>query len=235
MNDDPQTPLTLKLYGHDTSPYVRRIRVLLAEKGLPFQRDPASWSAPDSAAMQLNPLQRVPVLADEAPGGTTGLFDSKLIAAYLFDRYPQVAPAPSGMLTLQATLFHPEHRYEDENLLLILDGAVDSAINVFLLELDGIPRAQSPYIKRQVDRIDRCLRHIDARLAGRTTIHAGAFGFVDLALACHLDWLVFRDRYPVRTLPNLAAFLDAHAGRPSLESTHPRHAASAAPPKTPVR
>ena len=52
----------LKLYGHDTSPYVRRIRVLLAELGLPFVRDSRSWTVADADVLKLNPCLRVPAL-----------------------------------------------------------------------------------------------------------------------------------------------------------------------------
>src|SRR5690348_14446578 len=105
------------LYGHDTSPYVRRVRVLLAEKGLPFERDADSWTKPSAAVLRLNPMLRVPALVDEGQA----LLDSKVIAAYLCERYPQPPPPPpAGHLPLQPTLWHPEHRWDDENTLLAI-------------------------------------------------------------------------------------------------------------------
>ena len=71
------------LYGHDTSPYVRRVRALLAELGLPFDRDMNSWSVPDATVLRINPMLRVPALVD---GGQV-LLDSRLIATYLYERY----------------------------------------------------------------------------------------------------------------------------------------------------
>jgi glutathione S-transferase len=228
--------MKLKLYGHDTSPYVRRIRVLLAEKGLPFKRDTASWSAPGAEVLRINPLLRVPALVDETAGadGAQTLLDSKLIATYLYDRYPQVPSAPPGHLPLQATLFDPTQRYDDENLLVTVDGAADSAINLFVLELDGVKREQAPYLQRQAQRIESCLRYLDDRLGGRATLHDDVLSFTDIALVCHFDWMLFRDRYPVRKHENLARFLDAHRDRPSLIATHPSKATSTALPKTPA-
>ena len=55
----------MKLYGHDTSPYVRRVRVLLTELGLPFERDANGWSNPSEAFLRINPLLRVPALEDD--------------------------------------------------------------------------------------------------------------------------------------------------------------------------
>ena len=230
--------MALKLYGHDTSPYVRRVRILLAEKGLEFTRDADSWSTPNAEITRLNPMLRVPALVDDAVKSANGapqqLLDSKTIAAYLYDRYPQVAAAPAGRPALQGSMFHPAHRYDDENTLLAIDTGLDSAINLFLLELDGVPRESSPYLQRQAERLRRCLGFIDERLAGRTTLHDGSFGFVDIAITCALDWFVFRKRYPVHEHANLVRFLDAHRERPAIAATHPSLAQNAAPPKTPA-
>jgi glutathione S-transferase len=222
----------MKLYGHDTSPYVRRVRVLLAEKGLPFERDSDSWTKPDAQVMRINPMLRVPVLTD----GEQTLLDSKLIAAYVYERHPEPPPPPpAGHLPLQATLWHREHRWEDENTLLALDAGLDSAINVFVLELDGIRAEQSAYLGRQHERLRNCLTYIENKLAGKTCFHAGVFSALDIALVCALDWLKFRNRYPISEHAGLVAFLAAHHSRPSLAQTHPDKAPKAALPKTPSR
>ena len=223
----------LKLYGHDTSPYVRRIRVLLAELGLPFVRDPRSWTVADADVLRLNPCLRVPAL--EAPrdgGGTQLLLDSRIIAAFLYAQ-PGRSPAPlaDSQLPLAPTLFHDAARWDDENALSILDAAQDSLINLFVLELDGITPAQSPYLQRQYARVQSCLGWLDARLGDHALFHADRFSYLDIALACSLDWAQFRDRYPVRQHRNIARALDLHAERPSLSTTHPRLAANAALPK----
>ncbi len=224
--------MALKLYGHDTSPYVRRVRVLLAEKALPFTRDLDSWSVPTAEVLRLNPILRVPVLLDtESKNGQPQyLLDSKLIAAYLYERFPSAPPAAFSP-PIQATLFHPAHRYDDENALLCLDAATDSAINIFLIEQSGIQREKVPYLLRQSERIKRCLAWLDERLAGGATFHEGMFGFLDIALTCALDWFLFRERYPVHDHKNLSRFLATHRERPTLAATHPSLAQNAAPPK----
>jgi len=225
--------MTLKLYGHDTSPYVRRVRVLLAEKGLAFERDANSWTVPDAEVLRINPMLRVPALVDSdgRDGKPQYLLDSKLIATYLYDRYSHPQGRGTGEPPLQATLFHPAHRYDDENALLCIDAATDSAINLFLLELDGIPKERAPYLKRQAERVQSCLSWLNERLAGRATFHDRSFGFLDIALSCALDWMLFRQRYPAREHEHLARFLDAHRDRPTLADTHPSRAAVSGPPK----
>ncbi len=218
----------MKLFGHDTSPYVRRARILLAEKAIPFERDPAGWVSPSEELTRLNPLMRVPALLHDGQV----VLDSRLIAVYLYERFPEAPPAPpAGHLPLQATLWSPAHRYDDENHLLAVDAALDSAINLFLMEQDGVLPAASAYLRRQGQRIARALGFVDTLLAGKTTLHEGVLSFTDVALCCALDWMTFRKRYDVAQHGNLARFLAAHQDRPSLRSTHPSLAAPAPPPR----
>lgn len=223
----------LKLYGHDTSPYVRRIRVLLAELGLPFVRDSRSWTVADADVLKLNPALRVPALEAPREDGTTQLLlDSRIIAAFLYaqpGRFPSTASG--AQVPIASSLFLETSRWDDENALSILDAAQDSLINLFVLELDGITKAQSPYLQRQYARAESCLRWLDDRLGTCDTFHAGSFGYLDIALSCSLDWMLFRDRYPVQQHANLARAIERQAQRPSLLQTHPRLAASAALPK----
>lgn len=218
----------MKLFGHDTSPYVRRVRVLLSELAVPFERDTMSWVAPTEEFQRLNPIQRVPALLDEGQA----ILDSKLIAAYVYDRPATAVPAPPpGHAPIQATLWHPAHRYADENFVLTLDAAVDSAINVFLLEQDGILPAAAPYLQRQVRRIGTCLEWLDQQLRDRDTLHDGVFSFADVSLMCALEWLTFRKRHDVSQHEHLHRFVSRHQARPALAATHPRHAAPSPPPR----
>ena len=224
---------TLKLYGHDTSPYVRRIRVLLAELGHAFVRDDRSWTVADADVLRLNPALRVPAMAATVEGATTQLLlDSRIIASYVFSLPAPKPPAPpTGMPAMATTMFDARTRWDDENTLSVIDAAQDSLINLFVLELDGITRDRSAYLQRQMQRATDCLRWIDARLAGCDTFHEGVWSYLDIALACSADWMLFRERYPVLQHENLARVLAKHADRPSLSTTHPRLAASAALPK----
>jgi hypothetical protein len=56
-------------------------------------------------------------------------------------------------------------------------------------------------------------------------------GYLDIALCCSLEWMLFRQRYPARQHYNLARFLDSNAGRKTLRETHPSLAQNTAMPK----
>jgi glutathione S-transferase len=214
----------MKLFGHDTSPYVRRVRVLLAEMGVPFERDRHGWMDASEEMLRLNPLMRVPVLLDEDRGGQT-LVDSKLVADYLYGLRAAgtlgAEAAPAVDPPLQATLWRAGRRYDDENVVLTVDGGIDSAINVFLLERDGVRPAPGSYLERQEVRVGRCMTWLDGLYAGRDTLGDGAFAFADIAVVCALDWLTFRKRYDVSRHENLCRMAERHRARPSLATTHP--------------
>jgi hypothetical protein len=70
----------LKLFGHDASPFVRRVRVVLAELQIPFERDPHGWQDPAAEFVAASPIQRVPML-DLGPGSPVRhVFESRVIA-----------------------------------------------------------------------------------------------------------------------------------------------------------
>jgi glutathione S-transferase len=213
----------MKLFGHDTSPYVRRVRVLLAELGVPFERDVHGWQDAVEEMLRRNPLMRVPVLVDEARGDQM-LVDSKLMAAYLYEHSAAAPAAPAGHVPLQPTLFREGRRYDDENVLLVVDGALDSAINVFLMERDGVLPAASSYLERQQHRVERCLIWLERAYDGRTTLGDGVVSFTDLSVVCALDWMTFRKRYDVTRHPALCGVAERHRDRPSLAATHPSQA-----------
>ena len=83
----------LKLFGHDASPYVRRVRVVLAELRIPFERDTHGWQDPAAEFVAASPIQRVPML-DLGPGAPVRhVFESRVITALLSSLPP---PRPEG-------------------------------------------------------------------------------------------------------------------------------------------
>ncbi|MGH7283071.1 MAG: glutathione S-transferase family protein [Polyangiaceae bacterium] len=213
----------MKLFGHDTSPYVRRVRALLHELGAECDRDTAGWMEPSAAMLEANPIAKVPALEVNENGQDLVLVDSKTIADWLLARHGVKVSAPASP-PFQATLFHPAHRYEDENVLTIADAALDSAIQIFLFERDKITPETAPYLKRQNERVGKCLAWLDARYADRVTLHDDVLSFIDLGLYCALDWFEFRKRLDFSSYRNLVAFKSAQKQRASLAATDPRAA-----------
>jgi glutathione S-transferase len=214
----PEVPV-LKLFGHDASPYVRRVRIVLAELGIPFERDTRGWQDPAPELVASSPIQRVPML-DLGPGASVRhLFDSRVIAGLLFG-LPHAPPA--GDPPFQDALLEPSLALLDQNVLSVTDAALDSLVNVFMLENDGIRAEQSSYLQRQGTRARGCLDWLERTYRGRRTLAPGRLAYADVAVITLLGWIRFRKRLDLGSWPGLLAVEAAHAGRPSIASTQPR-------------
>jgi glutathione S-transferase len=208
----------MKLFGHAPSPFVRRIRVLLDELGIAYDRDPSGWQEPSAEFVAATPVRRVPML-DRGPERTTRyVYDSRVIAGVLYGE--RIAPN-AGPPPFQATLYEANLGDEDQNIVTTVDAAVESLVNVFLLEKDGITGAQAPYLMRQVERAKGCFAWLDATYGGKTTITPGVLAFTDVAVACAVDWVGFRQRLDLTPYPHVRAVAEAHRERPSFVSTRP--------------
>src|SRR5690348_15276195 len=70
----------MKLIGSIASPYVRKVRIVMAEKKLDYEFVLENVWAADSNIQQSNPLGKVPCLIMEDGGA---MFDSRVIVEYL--------------------------------------------------------------------------------------------------------------------------------------------------------
>jgi glutathione S-transferase len=187
--------MTIKLYGTYTSPYVRHCRIALAET----RRDYELIETDYAQSARLAPAKRVPVLET----GDRTLNDSLSILKYVRES--------------DGRAFLPD--VDDCDLFALTNTALDTAINLFLLEKDGLTPAQSGYLGRQRERVDDILATLNRRAPdlGRTTRD---FTDGELRLGCFLDWALFRRRIDLSEHLELAAFLrrlneyDVFAGTP---------------------
>jgi glutathione S-transferase len=86
-------PEPVRIIGSYLSPYVRKVLVVLHEKGIPYGIDPIVPFFGDERFSALSPLRRIPVLIDDR----VTLSDSSVICQYLEDRYPEPALYPADV------------------------------------------------------------------------------------------------------------------------------------------
>src|SRR5574343_1237550 len=105
----------MKLFGSTTSPYVRKARIVMAEKKLEFQLVPEDpWSA-DTKVVEANPLGKVPCLVME---GGEAVFDSRVIVEYLDTLSPVGKLIPTS----------GRERVEVKTWEALADGLLDGAL-----------------------------------------------------------------------------------------------------------
>ncbi|EKU83535.1 glutathione S-transferase [Massilia sp. UYP32] len=201
----------MKLIGSVTSPYVRKVRVVMADKKLDYSFIQENVWAADTTIQQTNPLGKVPCLVME--DGST-LYDSRVIAEYL------------DTLTPVCKLLPPNGRDRAEVKVweALADGVLDAAVLV-RLETTLRPEAQqSPeWIARQWGKVHAGLRVMSERL-GESAFSAGNhYSLADVAVGCALGWIAFRfpDIDWRGDYPNLARLFDKLSERQSFKDTVP--------------
>lgn len=203
----------MKLIGAITSPYVRKVRIVMAEKKLDYQFVQEDvWSA-DTRIGASNPLGKVPCLVME---GGEAVFDSRVIVEYLDTLSPvgKLIP-PSG-----------RERAEVKTWEALADGVLDAAI-LARLEATWAGRTEAQrsqaWIDRQLGKIDGALRSMSQGLGDKPFCSGIHFSLSDVAAGCALGYLDFR--FPQidwrGSYPNLVRLSDKLALRQSFADTLP--------------
>ncbi|WP_341684744.1 glutathione S-transferase N-terminal domain-containing protein [Limnohabitans sp.] len=203
----------MKFIGAVTSPYVRKVRVVLAEKKLDYEFVTEDvWSA-DTRIAESNPLGKVPCLIMD---GQEAMFDSRVIVEYL-DTLSPVGKliAPSG-----------RPRAEVKTWEALADGLLDAAI-LARLEATWPGRTDSQrspaWIDRQMGKIDEALAAMSRGLGDKAFCSGIYLSLSDIAVGCALGYLDFR--FPQldwrNRHPNLHKLMDKLMQRQSFIDTAP--------------
>ncbi len=196
----------MKLYGNETSPYVRKVRVLALEKGIDCPLVKAEYTDPASPVHKLNPLGKIPVL--ERNEGS-GLIDSPVIAEYI-DSLKAPALIPAG----------GESRWQALHIQALADGVVDATV-ARMIEFRRPPEQQATAtVQKQETKVARGLDWAEAQVRGKTWLVENRLTIADIALGVALDYIDFRYPHDWRSrCPQLAAWHKKIIQRPSFVST----------------
>ncbi|MDP3539275.1 MAG: glutathione S-transferase [Azonexus sp.] len=201
----------MKLIGSHTSPFVRKVRIVLAEKKIEYDFVIDSPWLEDSKVPNINPLGKIPVLVldDDTP-----LFDSRVIVEYIDNVTPnsKLFPAPN------------RERTEVKRWEALADGLCDAAVNA-LLEAKRPKKEQSPaWIARQQDKVNRSLEFMSEQLGEKSFCMGTHLSMADLATGTALGYLCFRfaEINWQDSHPNLAKLYAKLMQRPSFADTVPK-------------
>jgi glutathione S-transferase len=203
----------MKLIGAVTSPYVRKVRIVMAEKKLDYQFISEDvWSA-QTRIQESNPLGKVPCLIME---GGEAVFDSRVIVEYLDTLSPVGKLIPSG----------GRERAEVKTWEALADGLLDASIlarleAVWAGRTDG-QRSQA-WIDRQMDKVQQSLQAMSAGLADKPFCSGIHLSLSDVAVGCAVGYLDFRfPQIDWRTpYPNLHKLYDKLSQRQSFIDSQP--------------
>ena len=199
----------MKLIGSLTSPYVRKVRIVLGEKGIDheFTNDPPF--SPDTRVAQVNPLGKVPALIMD--DGYI-LFDSRVIVEYLDD----LNGAASHLIPTAGPQRLRVKRWE-----ALADGIIDACVAIYLERKRAESQQSQEWIERQQKKIDQGLQAVAAELGDKPWCEGESMTLADIALGCAFGYL--DARFPAvkwrDTYPNLVRLADKLAERQSFKTT----------------
>lgn len=201
----------MKLLGSLTSPYVRKARIVLAEKKIEYDFELQSPWTEDSIVPDFNPLGKIPVLVlDDG----TPLFDSRVIVEYIDNVTPnnKLFPAPN------------RERTEVKRWEALSDGLLDAAVAVRHESQRPTAEQSEAFIRRQREKIMRSLAFMAQELDDKAFCMGTPMTLADIAVGTALGYLLFRfpDIEWGQAHPNLARLYDKLSQRPSFQDTVPQ-------------
>jgi glutathione S-transferase len=202
----------MKLIGSLTSPYVRKVRIVMAEKKLDYQFVLEDVWGTD-AISKSNPLGKVPCLVLE---GGEAVFDSRVIVEYMDTRSPVSRLIPESS----------RERTEVRTWEALADGLLDASI-LARMEQTWVHRGEEQrsqaWIDRQLGKVNACVTAMSTGLADKPWCSGIHLTLADIAVGCALGYLDLR--YPDiawrATYPNLVKLSDKLATRASFIDTLP--------------
>lgn len=189
----------MKLYGSQTSPYVRRIRLLLADSPYDFIKLNILEGADRETLAAMNPTMRIPMLEDDGHI----IFDSGVIYRFL------VAKTKTGSLS-----------WYQENQLTVINAVNDSLVMLFQCSRSGLDTNEDKlFYNLQRERIVTSLFVLEQQAANAEFAN---WSYPAMALYSLLDWIMFRDLLELDDYPALLAFVSSNKQQPKVAESDPR-------------
>ena len=198
----------MKLIGTLTSPYARKVRIVLAEKKIDYEFAIDSPWTPETQVPDINPLGQIPVLILD---DSTVLFDSRVIVEYID------SVAPNNKLMPESN----RERADVKRWCAVADGICDAAALIFLERKRPKAQQSTDWISRQENKINRGIQYMSEQLGETNWCMGTHYSMSDVGAGCALGYLAFR--FPEidwrSKHPNLAQLYDKLMLRSSFAET----------------
>lgn len=201
----------MKLLASPTSPFARKVRIVLAEKHVDSDLEMITPGDPQAPIMANNPLGQVPTLIlDDG----SAVFDSRVIVEYLDAISPaaKLLPEPGRQRMLV------------RRIEALADGVTEAAIKIFYERKRPESHQDAALIAQQRATIDRGLAAMEKELGDKEWFHGHNLSLADIAAGCCLGYLNLRFESEIewrRGHPGLAQLKDKLLARPSFAETVP--------------
>ncbi len=197
----------IKLYDFKSSPNCQRVKIVLAEKNLPYEIVPIDLRAQEQKTpdyLKLNPYGKVPVLTDDG----TVLYESCIINEYLDEKYPNPSLLPK----------EPGKKAKARILIDYGMAHFDSPYQKLRMELMKEPKDQNQQaIDSAKADLKRLLKRFEDEIGDQQYL-LGDFSLVDADLLPRFTRLEGFGALPDPSLPRLGKYLERMKSRPSVKA-----------------
>ena len=205
--------MALIVYGGAISPFVRKVRVTLTEKGVDYTLDQVNPFNPPKEFLEISPLKRIPVLRDTDRPEPNTLPDSSIICDYLEHKYPTPALYPADPFERAKALWYEEYA----------DSAMASAFGPGLFFERIVKRMlrgqtdEDACRKSLTEKIPPLFDHLEIEVAGKDFLTGGAFSIADISVGTQfVNFIHAGEAVDSVRWPKLAAYVARIHARPSF-------------------
>lgn len=184
------------LYGSKTSPFVRRVRMIL--DNIPYELQELNpYEGEDAIHLnKINPINQIPVFTHNE----ITLWDSRQIFNYLNNIHQ-----------------FQKMQWQDENLLTAIEGMMNAGIALMQLKRSGISLdSDYMFVKRSKERIESILEYLKPFMAGEGLT---TWNFHSMSIYSFIEWAVFREIISIENRPVCQKFIQSHQSRPVVGFT----------------
>ncbi len=203
--------MSIILHGVNASPFVRKVRVALAEKNIPYQLNPQVPFGQPPEYMRISPLGKIPCLQD----GDYTLPDSSCIIAYLERTNPRPALYPEDPKAYGRALFAEE--YADSKLVETLAPVFFQRVvrKVFFKQ-----ESDEAIVRKKIDEeAPKVFDWLEGQIGDREWLVGTRFGVADLAVASpFVNFGHAGESVDAKRWPRLSAYLQRVHARPSFKA-----------------
>ncbi len=178
------------LYGSQTSPFVRRVRMLL--ESIPYDfKEINPYEGQDSIDLnKINPINKIPVFTD----GDLTIWDSRQMFNYL-----------NGIHRFQ------NMDWNDENQQTAIDEMMNAGVSLMLMKRSGINIEENfMFISRQRERVESILEYLKPYMTGPGLTE---WNFQTMSIFSYIEWDIFRNISKLDQNPVCQDFIKAHKDR----------------------
>jgi len=205
----------LIVYGASLSPFVRKVRVVLAEKGLKYEHDQVSPFQPPPNFLEISPLRRIPVLRDTDLPEPNTLPDSSIICDYLEHKYPRPPLYPADPYQRGRALWFEE--YADSVLAQAcgLGLFFERVVKKMLKQ----PTDENVVAATLKDKLPPLFGYLEREIGKRKFLVGEALSIADISICTMLvNFEHAGEKIDPARWPELARYVDEVHARPSFKA-----------------